>query len=360
MEKRLRVLLVEDAGAISLRRALAESTHRSFDVERCDQLCDALASLEQRRFDVLLIDSTLPDADSIDTQCRVRKIAPDVATVVLTGRDELELVDALLASGVRDLLTKHPEKERTLAFTLAHAVERQRMLGQLRAERRQLERFVSVASHDLRGPARLVVSSLELTLQEYGGTLDEGARRYLGYALEGGLRLIEMVDALLRYSRADTGPLELRTVDVGRVVDALNRDLAPELERRGATLVRGSLPQLACDAEALRTILEILIANGIQYHGGLAPRIQIDASRAGRFCEIRVQDDGVGIDATFHERVFEPFRRLHTREEHPGTGIGLAIARRLAERLGGGLRLESESGEGTTAIVALPVDQPST
>jgi PAS domain S-box-containing protein len=219
----------------------------------------------------------------------------------------------------------------------------------------ELEQFAYVASHDLQEPLRMVASYTQLLARRYAGKLDEDADEFIGFAVDGAMRMQELINDLLAYSRAGTRPLQVVSVDTNRVVDQIITDLSLTIADKGAEVTRDDLPVVNADPTQLRQLFQNLIANGLKFQRpGVAPRVHVSSRRESAGWVFGVGDNGIGIEPQYAERIFALFQRLHTRTEYPGTGIGLAICKRIVERHGGRIWFESETGQGTTFWFALP------
>ena len=233
--------------------------------------------------------------------------------------------------------------------------ERKEYRRKLEESNERLEQFAYAASHDLQEPLRMVTSYLQLIDRRYGAEFDEDAAEFLGFAVDGADRMREMIDGLLEYSRVETRGDPFEPVDLEELLEAVLDDLQLRIEESGAEIATASLPTVRGDASQLRRVLQNLVSNALRYSGDEPPRITVEAERRGGRCVVSVRDEGIGIDPDDAERIFEVFQRLHTREEHEGIGIGLTLSRRIVERHGGDIWVESEPGEGATFSFTLPV-----
>ena len=245
------------------------------------------------------------------------------------------------------------------ARTTAARLERQkahleRVSAELEASNQRLEQFASVASHDLNEPLRMITNYLELLDRRYGEDLDEEAHEYLAFATDGAERMRDMIDGLLAFSRVDTEASDDEPVDLEAVLTDVRTDMALHLEETDADLTIGELPTVHGDPDQLGQLFRNLLTNAVTYSGEEPPVVSVTAERNGDEWLVSVTDEGIGIDSTDQERIFELFERLHTREEYEGTGIGLALSRRVARRHGGDIEVDSTLGEGTTFTVRLP------
>jgi PAS domain S-box-containing protein len=228
------------------------------------------------------------------------------------------------------------------------------LVERLNESNERLEQFTYAVSHDLQEPLRMVSSYVELLERDHGSDLDEEATEYLEFALDGADRMTRMIDDLLEYSRVETrgGPHE--RVDLNAVLEDVRTDLQFHIDEHDAEITVGELPAVSGDRTQLRQLFQNLLENAIEYSGEDPPAVQISATGGADTSEITVRDEGIGIDPEHQDRIFEIFQRLHTHEEHDGTGVGLALCQRIVEHHDGEIEVESESGDGTTFTVSLP------
>ena len=218
-----------------------------------------------------------------------------------------------------------------------------------------LAHFAYVASHDLQEPLRIISGYLDLLKRRYGGKLDKDADEVIEYAVDAAKRMQVMIQALLGYSRVDThGGALGRTESAAAVREAL-ANLRVAIEESGAEVSVGDLPAVNADPVQLVQLFQNLISNGIKFSDGKLPRVWVGAERGNGEWRFWVQDNGVGFDAADADKLFVIFKRLHSRQEYPGTGIGLAVCKKIVERHGGRIWVEAEAGEGATFWFTLPV-----
>lgn len=232
--------------------------------------------------------------------------------------------------------------------------ELEKAIADLGRSNKELEEFAYVASHDLQEPLRATSSYAKLLGRRYQGLLDEKADHYLKHCLEGCDRMQRMINDLLTYSRVSSRWIEPVVTDSVEALKAAIGNLTAQLEEAGATVNHFDLPVVLASFDALTRLFQNLIENAIKYRSAPAPIIDVEASRDGEMWLFAVRDNGIGIDPAYHERIFSIFQRLHTRQEYDGTGIGLAICRRIAERHGGRIWVASEEGGGATFYFTLP------
>jgi PAS domain S-box-containing protein len=231
----------------------------------------------------------------------------------------------------------------------------ERYASELEERNRELQQFAYVASHDLQEPLRMVSSFLQLLQRRYSGQLDETADEYIGFAVDGARRMQSLIQDLLAFSRVGSRGRPFEKVDLNDAVESVLADLRTALDETGGHVEYADLPTVTADPMQMRQLMQNLIGNALKFRGEEPPLIRIDSSRVGDQWQIEVRDNGIGIDMQYQDRVFQIFQRLHTRDEYEGTGIGLALCKRIVERHGGRIWLESERGAGTTFSFTLPV-----
>jgi PAS domain S-box-containing protein len=229
-----------------------------------------------------------------------------------------------------------------------------RSLADLERSNKELEQFAYIASHDLQEPLRMVSSYTQLLAQRYEGQLDDKARKYIHYAVDGAIRMQSLINDLLVYSRAGIRVKPLEPTDAHAVLGEAIRNLAATIAENQAIITNDDLPTVRADDSQLAQVFQNLLANAIKFHGQDLPRVHVSVQDQGREWVFAVKDNGIGIEPQHAERVFVIFQRLHTKEEYPGTGIGLAVCRRIVERHGGKIWYESAPGKGTTFFFTVP------
>ncbi|HLK54925.1 MAG TPA: PAS domain S-box protein [Chthonomonadaceae bacterium] len=261
---------------------------------------------------------------------------------------------------LRDITQRKRAEE---ALLQAQALLEERVLertAELQRSNADLQQFAYVASHDLQEPLRMVTSFMQLLEKKYKGQLDEQAHVWIGYAVDGASRMQKLINDLLVYSRVGTHGKEFRRCDVNEVLYTALQNLQLTLSENNAEITFDALPIIQGDGLQLVSLFQNLIGNAIKYHSDLPPRIHITASREGQEWLFSVRDNGIGIAPQFSERIFIIFQRLHNRNAYPGTGIGLALCKRIVERHGGRIWVESESGQGATFFFVLPAKHKET
>jgi len=230
-----------------------------------------------------------------------------------------------------------------------------KMMGELKRSNDDLQQFAYVASHDLQEPLRMVASYTQLLARRYKGRLDSDADEFIAYAVDGSNRMQVLIRDLLAYSRAGTNGKALREVASESALKEALANLRATIEDSGADVTYDSLPTVTTDSVQLAQVFQNLVGNAIKYRRAELPHVHVSAAKNGGDEWIfSVRDNGLGIDSQYFERIFVLFQRLHGREEFEGTGIGLAICRKILQRLGGRIWVESQPEKGSTFYFALP------
>jgi two-component system sensor kinase FixL len=268
-----------------------------------------------------------------------------LSPAILDGRP------VVLAS-VRDVTERHETRRRleALGASLAHAN------AELEARNAELEQFAFAASHDLQEPLRKIVAFGDRLQKSLGDRLDERSRDYLGRMQGAATRMQQLIEALLRWSRLTTRAEPFTSMDLGVVVREVLDDLEVAIEKADATVHVGPMVTLDADPSQMRQLLQNLVGNALKYRDvQRSPEILVHAEIVeGDFVRVTVSDNGIGFEAKYAERIFDVFERLHGRTEYEGTGIGLAICRKIARRHGGEITATGEPGVGSTFVVTVP------
>jgi signal transduction histidine kinase len=222
----------------------------------------------------------------------------------------------------------------------------------------ELEQFASIASHDLKEPLRKVQTFTQQLSDKDGAHLSEEGRDYLHRATSAGRRMQDLIDDLLKFSRVATQGRPFEQVDLTAVANGAVSDLETVIHDSGGSVEVGELPTVTADPLQMRQLVQNLLSNALKFHReGVPPRVEINGQVRGRFAELQVSDNGIGFETRYQTRIFRVFERLHGRGAYPGTGIGLALCRKIVDRHGGTITADSTPGEGSTFTVTLPVAQ---
>ena len=229
-----------------------------------------------------------------------------------------------------------------------------RTMAELARSNADLDQFASVASHDLQEPLRIVSSYVQLLAKRYRGRLDTEADEFIEFAVDGARRMQQLIRDLLSYARVGTRGKPFAAVAADQAADEAIGNLGGMAARHEAEVSRDGLPTVTADRTQLVQLFQNLISNGIKFHADRPPKVHVSARRSDGGWTFSVRDNGVGIDGKYADRIFAMFQRLHTRQEYPGTGIGLAVCKRIVERHGGRIWFDSEPGQSTTFQFTIP------
>lgn len=234
-------------------------------------------------------------------------------------------------------------------------VKRRHAEQELQRSNEELERFAYVASHDLQEPLRMVASYVQLLAKRYKGKLDSDADEFIDFAVDGAVRMKGLIEDLLAVSRVGTRGAPLIPTDANAVLERAIAGLRLAIDEAGASVTSDRLPVVAADTGQLERVFLNLISNALKFRGVAAPRVHVSAEARDEQWIFRVQDNGIGIEPQYFDRIFLLFQRLHAKTQYPGTGLGLAIAKKVVERHGGRIWVESEPGRGSSFFFSLPI-----
>jgi light-regulated signal transduction histidine kinase (bacteriophytochrome) len=250
--------------------------------------------------------------------------------------------------GISEDITERKKAEAELAKTTE----------ELRRSNRELEMFAYVASHDLQEPLRMVASYTQLLQRRYQGKLDQSADEFIHFAVDGAKRMQAFINDLLQFSRVNTKGRPFAPVDLNDVARRVRSNLKIAIEETDAAVTFDPMPTLTGDDSQLTQLFQNLVGNALKFRKkDEPPRVHVSAKCEGDDWQFAVTDNGIGIAPEYFEKIFIIFQRLHTRDEYPGTGIGLAVCKRIVERHGGRIWIESEPDKGAAFLFTIPVKQ---
>jgi signal transduction histidine kinase len=361
-EKQTSVLIIDDDPALlkSQTRLLDEA---GFEVHQAASGEEGLALARKVQPDLVLLDIMLPDTNGY-LICEMIKSDPltrDAYVILVSG---LKIDSRDQAKGLElgaDGYLVRPISNRELVarvIALSRLKETEKKLRKTQADLEQsnqdLQQFAYAISHDLQEPLRMITSFLNLLEKRSRDKLDENDLEYIDFAVDGAERMREMIDGILRFSRVTTRGDEFQSFSSQAACRNAVENLKMLIEESGAQVGIGELPELIGDEMQITQVFQNLISNGIKFNRSDAPEVTIRAEDSPGQRVYAVQDNGIGIQEKAQDRIFTIYQRLHTQDEYPGAGVGLTICKRIIQRHGGRIWVESNPGEGSTFYFSIP------
>jgi len=320
--------------------------------------------------DIVIADYSLPHWNGMEVLEVLRRESPEIPLILVSGSLRDVAAVECIKAGATDYVSKdglarlpevirralHEKQERHLRRQMEEDLARK--VDELARSNADLEQFAYVASHDLQEPLRMVTAYTQLLAERYKGKLDEKADKFLGYASEGAMRMQVLIDDLLAFSRIGRNGFTSRSVDCNAVMEEVLLALASAIQESGAVVTHAELPAVWADRTHVGQVFQNLIGNAIKFRGKEPPVVSVQAEKADQQWRFNVSDNGIGIAAEYAENIFVVFRRLHARTEYPGSGIGLAICKKIVEHYGGRIWVESQAGSGSAFKFTMPSSGP--
>lgn len=367
----LRVLHVEDneVDAELIAQALRKGGF-SISVAVVQNETDFERQLRAHHPDVVLADYNLPQWKGMEALEVLRREAVDVPLILVSGAlGDVTAVDCIKRGAtdyvLKDGLARLPEairralqEKRLLRLRRQAEEDLARKNEELARSNSDLEQFAYVASHDLQEPLRMVAAYTQLLGERYRGKLDAEADKFIGYASEGAVRMQTLIQDLLAFSRVGRKGPDAGRVDCDAAMAEVMMSMGPAIQESGAVVTYAALPTVWAERSQMTQLFQNLVGNAIKFRGQQKPQISIQVEKAGKQWLFSVSDNGIGIAPEHAEHIFVVFQRLHARTEYPGNGIGLAICKKIVERNGGKIWVESQPGHGSVFKFTLPNDGP--
>jgi signal transduction histidine kinase len=366
---KLRVLLVEDNSA-DVELVLVALRKDGFEVasEVVQTVEEFTSCIQADSFDVILADYNLPQWSGMEALEILRCEKLDVPLIVVTGSLGEEKAVECIKQGATDCVLKDHLARLPLSVRRALKERRLRELRrrseqelehkakELALSNAELEQFAYVASHDLQEPLRMIANYTQLLAERYLGKLDEQADKYIRYSVDGAVRMQALIQDLLKLSRVGNLETEPRTTECHALVQQAVKNLQAAVDESGAVVEWNGLPVVMANPSQLTQVFQNLIANAIKFHGAETPAIQIHSEKKDHEWVLTVSDNGIGIPPESWQDIFVIFRRLHTRTEYSGNGIGLSICKKIIEQHGGKIWIEAQTLPGSCFKFTLPIE----
>ena len=355
-----RHMLVIDDDAVDrrlVRRALRDSgldceVQEADCVEAMRDACDAQA------FDCAIIDYRLPGVSGLDGIDELRRLAPGLPIVMVTGQGDEMVAREALYRGAADYIPKSALDPATMRRTVERAIEGASLRRRLERQRAELESFARVLVHDLSAPISSTCLAASMIKESVADGDAARAARYCDQVIALGESMRALMSDLHAHTRLDEHP-DFAPFALREAYDDAVRNLEAELKNRGADVRCAPLPHSIGSRAQITQLLQNLISNGVKYCAAARPEVHVSAECEGSALRISVADNGVGVPEEYRAKIFEPFQRLHTRDEYPGVGLGLATCLKIVERHNGEIWCEDNPSGGSIFHVALPAEAPA-
>lgn len=346
------LLLVEDDEVY--RESIHRLTEQAFDIVDTSTTEEARARIAERLPDCVLLDYRLPDGTGLDLVAELAR--RHVPVVMMTAQGSERVAVEAMKAGAQDYLVKAELTRWVLARVIANAMSQLALERKLAEQRRDLEEFVRTAAHDLRAPLRTIASLIEVLRGQLARDDRAAADEVLGLIRSSATQLGQRIEGLLEYTRMGGRDVPHEPVDLAELLGGVVSQLGASISETGAEIDAQGLPIVRGDRHALARLLQNLLENAFKFRGTAAPRVTLRAKREGDWWRVSVSDNGIGFAAKDADTIFEPLRRLHAESAYEGSGMGLAICKRIVAKHGGRIWAESEPGAGATFHFTLPAE----
>ncbi len=363
------VLIVED-NAVELKLLCDILQGEGFQVIGCGSAQEALEHVRERDFGVAVVDYRLPDLSGAQLLEQIHAFDDHVRVIIYTGVASYDSIKEAMHLGAFAYLEKLSDRSELLRHVHRachervgrYALDLERAVAdrteELAHSNRELKTFASVVAHDLRSPLLTISGYCQLLEEEFHDRLDLTAHEYLAEIVGGATRMNRLIEDLLEYSRAGRSREPLQSVDMRSVMIQATANLESLIREQEVRIEIGQMPTVSGDHTQLVQLFQNLLGNAIKFRRDESPRLRVTATRVDEGWRFAVEDNGIGVAEEHFDRVFQTFQRLQGRE-YPGTGIGLAICKKIVERHGGRIWLDSVAGQGATFFFTLPDQTPS-
>lgn len=349
-------LIVEDNenDFLIIQDMLRHVDHGSYDLEWVSGISKAGVLLEEKKFDILLLDLGLPESAGEETLNKLMRYVLRIPTIVMTGRDDEQLAIRTVEKGAQDYLVKGHFNAKSLTQAIHYAIVRKNLTVELESSNNKLEQFAHFISHDLRAPLRHIQFFMDRLIKDYGDKLDKKANHYMQTVFQSANTMDCITQDILEFSRMGKGNLVSAETDLTECLKKAIANLESLITERHAKVFINPLPAVKVYKVLIQQVFQNLIGNAIKYSKRKYPAVIISGAREADQIVIQVQDNGIGIPEDKFKKIFEGFYRVHSSQEFPGNGIGLAICKKIIEEHGGQIWVESRLGEGSTFKIAFP------
>ncbi|MBI1328147.1 MAG: response regulator [Alphaproteobacteria bacterium] len=342
----LSILLIDDDAVDrkQIIRTLKQSGVQCSAFE-ASTLAEGLAFISEKQFDCVLIDYRLPEEDGLTALAQIHDEHPYVPVIMVTGQGDESVAVQAIQKGAQHYVTKGAITPESLLHCVNNAIHNSAMQQRLDEQRLELESFAQVLAHDLKAPSRIIRCFVELIQNDLKEQKYSELERYMDRVKKSADQLDLLVDTLRQYTALDR-EVTFERVSMESIAHDVSELLGLDVSEKKAEIIITSLPEVEGNAPQLQQLLQNLINNGLKYNNAAMPRITISGKPNNTGWEFCVEDNGIGIPPEQHARIFEPFKRLHTHDSYPGSGLGLATCVKIVKRHGGKIWCDSKDGDG--------------
>ena len=370
-------------------RALKKMPATTYHYKEAIDGASGIEAIKQTQFDCVLLDYSLPRMNGLDVLREIRMVDNLLPVILLTGQGNEAIAAEAIKKGAHDYLSKSAVNTERLHYTIQSAtsqgrlrrdiiekdshirhqseelehyiseleaikVQQEELIARLMESNSELERFAYVCSHDLQEPLRAINNYTQRLEIHLGKLLDNQGRHYMLYIRDGASHARKLIRDVLDYARLEPENKSLESVSGEDILWNVLRDLGDRVTETGARIAHEQMPWLKVEPTHFRQLMQNLISNALKFNDDI-PEIHITVARDGEFWRFSVRDNGIGIDPAYQEKIFTIFQRLNRRDDYPGSGIGLALCKKLVQKYGGRIWVNSEPGKGSTFNFTLPI-----
>lgn len=366
-KKEISILILEDNPqdiALYKRRFARQSTEYDFHVDSVSTIADAIDMTKTKQHDCYVVDYRLPDGEGMDFIHHLNSVndpSLPCAILMITGQGNEEVAVEAMKSGVHEYLTKKSITEGYFVRPVLNSIQRAQLSSEIAFYQKELERsnkelsdFTHTASHDLKSPLRRIIAYCDMLIEDTAAKLNEDELGILKRMKLNATRMQSLINDLLMFSLIRTEEERPSKVSIGDVIGDVIEELKEQLEENSAQIIYGKLPELYVYPLRIKQLFTNLFSNALKYRSEKDPVIKVSYTQEdGQPAIICVEDNGMGIDKKFHNDIFQEFKRLHNQEDIEGTGLGLPICKKIAEKHHGEIWVESEPGKGSKFCFAI-------
>ncbi|ETR74010.1 MAG: two-component hybrid sensor and regulator [Candidatus Magnetoglobus multicellularis str. Araruama] len=354
-QRTLNVLLIEDNRMDAELFMDVFTNEEDIHIKWVTKLSEATEKIQKNHYDMLLLDLNLPDSTGLDTFNTLKTKAKDIPIVILTGDDnEQNALDAVRMGAQDYLVKKTYDANFLLPRTIRLSIERDHIRKQLnwankalKEKNDSLNQFVYMVNHDLKVPLNSIIGFSQLLINEIDDNIFKNVKEFSQLIHHSGTKMAFLIEELFAFINAENQAMNMKKVSINDCVDEVTHMLTIEIEKANGQIFRDALPNVIGDNHLLTQVFQNLIGNALKYLDNKSPQIHITYEMLDNKHIIGVKDNGIGIRPEHFNEIFEPFKRLHTQDKYTGTGIGLAICKKIVDRHMGKIWVESESGNGS-------------